>query len=166
MRIDNPAMVKQYSEYDLKEIGKQCGNRLPPASAVQAMFLYEMQRESELEKLFQGQMFELARFSDSSKAQQDQVSEVSEELKNLRNEVTAQVKDIRNEVTAKNVSDAGHILLISRIPVTGHKHINLREICQLRALANMYLSKTVGRGTYLDFNRTDGRAPTEAKSMQ
>ena len=62
-------MDRHYSQEDLKGIGELCKNRLPPASAVQAMFLYEMQRETEFESLFQGQMFRLAKAEDDSQSQ-------------------------------------------------------------------------------------------------
>lgn len=97
-------MAKHYSETTLKEIGEQCGNRLPPASAVQAMFLYEMQRESELERLFQGHLFKLARLDDSSKTLQAQLSHLSIGLNNLRGNVDAQISAVRKEITVKEVS--------------------------------------------------------------
>ncbi|KAM3422930.1 hypothetical protein BST61_g413 [Cercospora zeina] len=55
------APIQQYEPEDLIHIGKQCNNRLPPASAVQAMFLYEMQRQTESERLFHAYMFRFAR---------------------------------------------------------------------------------------------------------
>ncbi|KAF2216475.1 hypothetical protein CERZMDRAFT_81573 [Cercospora zeae-maydis SCOH1-5] len=60
-RRNETAPVQQYEPKDLVDIGKQCSNRLPPASAVQAMFLYEMQRQTESERLFHAEMFRLAR---------------------------------------------------------------------------------------------------------
>jgi hypothetical protein len=45
-------MVQTYSINDLQSIGKACRSQLPPASAVQAMFQYELQRQTEVEHLF------------------------------------------------------------------------------------------------------------------
>lgn len=103
MRTDFVSMAKQYSGAALKKIGEQCGHKLPPASAVQAMFMYEMQRESELERLFQGHLFKLARLDDNSKTLQSRVSELSTGLNNLRNDVDAQTAALRKEITSKEV---------------------------------------------------------------
>lgn len=40
-----------YTGDQLKAIGRTCAEHLPPASAVQAMFMYEMQRQTEAEQL-------------------------------------------------------------------------------------------------------------------
>ena len=84
-----------YNADDLKAIGHMCSNRLPPASSVQAMFLYEMQRETELERLFQGQMFELARAKDTSRAQQSKVAELEEQMKSVTKQLRARELDDR-----------------------------------------------------------------------
>lgn len=73
----------QYSAQDLKVIGKQCGNRLPPATAVQAMFLYEMQREVEAERLFHSKMFSLAQAEETSQAQHERIAALERRLSQL-----------------------------------------------------------------------------------
>ena len=93
--------MQQYTESDLKKIGKQCGNRLPPASAVQAMFLYEMQRETELETLFQGQMFRLAKAEDQSTSIESSIRELDAQVKDLWKKVKA--KDVNERLAASKV---------------------------------------------------------------
>ena len=98
-------MSRHYSEDELKGIGKQCGNKLPPASAVQAMFLYEMQRDTELESLFQGQMFFLAEAEDQSQSQEARIIELEEQVKALQTKVAAKDMDERL-ATSKVRTDA------------------------------------------------------------
>ncbi|KAK3684676.1 hypothetical protein LTR37_020043 [Vermiconidia calcicola] len=93
-------MSRQYSDSRLRAIGKLCQNKLPPASAVQAMFLYEMQRETELEKLFQGQMFELARAEDQSSNVEATVRELDERMKALQKQIAS--KDVEERLATSN----------------------------------------------------------------
>ena len=79
---------QHYSEGALKAIGQQCSNRLPPASAMQGMVLYEMQRARETECLFQHQMFQLARAEDHSQAQDKRIAELSDQVKDLQKRLT------------------------------------------------------------------------------
>ena len=75
--------VHHYDASDLKAIGAQCKNNLPPASAVQAMFLYEMQRETEVEARFHGQLFRLAKAEEETKFQEARISDLEEQTKDL-----------------------------------------------------------------------------------
>lgn len=54
-------MSQRYSLDELRGIGQVCGTRLPPATAMQAMLLYELQRDAEHEELFQSQFFKFAK---------------------------------------------------------------------------------------------------------
>ncbi|SMY21609.1 unnamed protein product [Zymoseptoria tritici ST99CH_1A5] len=58
--LKKKAAIK-YTGAELNSIGKQCSARLPPTSAVQAMFLYELQRKADDEKFFHSRMFQLRR---------------------------------------------------------------------------------------------------------
>lgn len=80
-------MLRKYSESELKAIGKGCSGRFAPASVVQAMFLYEHQRETEVECLFQGDIFQLARASDHYKSWQSRVTEFGDQLQALRKQI-------------------------------------------------------------------------------
>ena len=82
-------MGVHYDQSDLKAIGAQCKNKLPPASAVQAMFLYEMQRESEVEARFHGQMFRLAKAEEETKSQESRISDLEEQTKDLGKKLAA-----------------------------------------------------------------------------
>ncbi|CAK3860227.1 Hypothetical predicted protein [Lecanosticta acicola] len=72
--------IAQYTPHQLRKIGEQCGNRLPPASAVQSMFLYEMQRQTELESLFHGSIFQLAKQEDDTTAQNKRIQDLEDRL--------------------------------------------------------------------------------------
>lgn len=82
------ASVTTYHATALKTIGKQCSQRLPPANAVQAMFLYEMQRQSESEELFRNQMFQLARNEDASARQQQRIEHLEAKVMQLQQVTT------------------------------------------------------------------------------
>jgi hypothetical protein len=94
-------MGRQYDAESLRGIGEQCINKLPPASAVQAMFLYEMQRETEAEKLFQGQMFELAKVQDRSDLNDKRVWDLEEQVKLLRKQATS--REIQERIATSQV---------------------------------------------------------------
>lgn len=73
-------MAAKYSPERLKQLRDLCETRLPPASAVQAMFLYELEREKENEKLFHDQMFRLARTEDASNLTAERISQLERKL--------------------------------------------------------------------------------------
>lgn len=77
-----------YTATALKTIGQKCSERLPPASAVQAMFLYEMQRQTEEEQLFKNQMFRLARTEDASTMQERRIKELETNVVHLEKVAT------------------------------------------------------------------------------
>ncbi|CZT19707.1 uncharacterized protein RCC_05559 [Ramularia collo-cygni] len=77
-----------YTSESLKKIGESCKNRLPPASAVQAMFLYELQRQTEVEKLFQGQLFKLAQQEKSDANDKERMNCLEKRLATLEKEAT------------------------------------------------------------------------------
>jgi len=93
-------MARHYTVTELKRIGDQCSNKLPPASAVQAMFLYEMQRETELESLFQGQLFRLAKTEDASVQYEKRMTQVEAGMKALVAEVVK--LDLQRWVAARD----------------------------------------------------------------
>jgi chromosome segregation ATPase len=90
-----------YSDLALRDIGQQCAHKLPPASAVQAMFLYEMQRETEAEQLFQGHMFELARVQDEAVVNEARLTKVESHMTSLRRQVMS--KDIEERLSTCKV---------------------------------------------------------------
>jgi chromosome segregation ATPase len=94
-------MGRQYDAESLRNIGERCINKLPPASAVQAMFLYEMQRETEAEKLFQGQLFELAKVQDRSDLNDKRVWDLEEQVKALRKQATS--RDVQERIATSRV---------------------------------------------------------------
>lgn len=67
-------MGRSYETTSLKEIGKRCSNRLPPASTVQAIFQYELHREADVEARFDGLISEIARAEDASDEQDKRIS--------------------------------------------------------------------------------------------
>ena len=93
--------MQHYTENDLKQIGQQCRNKLPPTSAVQAMFLYEMQRESELEALFHGQLFRLSQTEHQTNSNELRLEQLEGQVKVLEKKVTA--KDIEDRLSTPKV---------------------------------------------------------------
>lgn len=81
----NPTVT--YTPSQLKTIGQQCSQRLPPANAVQAMFLYEMQRQTESEQLFKNQMFRLARNEDATTVQTKRIDELEAKTAQLERQM-------------------------------------------------------------------------------
>ncbi|PIA99112.1 hypothetical protein CB0940_02525 [Cercospora beticola] len=92
---NDAAPIKQYEPEDLIHIGKQCSNRLPPASAVQAMFLYEMQRQSESERLFHAHMFRLARSEEDIVAQAGRFNAIEARIAKLDQQVANSNNELR-----------------------------------------------------------------------
>ena len=87
----NPVAVNMAVHYDpshLKAIGTQCKNKLPPASAVQAMYLYELQRESEVEALFHGQIFRLAKAEEETQTHSSRIHHLEAQTKALHKKLT------------------------------------------------------------------------------
>lgn len=82
--------VQRYGAEDLVGIGRQCSNRLPPASAVQAMFLYELQRETEAERLFHSQMFRLAKSEDEVAVQSRRFAGMESRMLKLETQLALQ----------------------------------------------------------------------------
>ena len=93
--------ARQYSVDELKTIGSASSTRLPPASAVQAMFLYEFQRQTEVEALFNAQMFRLARAEDASNATDARLGKVEEDMKDAKKQVAA--KDLEERLATSKM---------------------------------------------------------------
>ncbi|KAF2165283.1 hypothetical protein M409DRAFT_24662 [Zasmidium cellare ATCC 36951] len=91
----NASSMITYTPTALKIIGQQCSQRLPPANAVQAMFLYELQRQSESEQLFKNQMFRLARSEDASTIQQRRIEELEGKVVGLEKKIMEKVHEER-----------------------------------------------------------------------
>ncbi|TKA79511.1 hypothetical protein B0A55_02437 [Friedmanniomyces simplex] len=94
-------MSTQYTVDELKSLGQLCSDRLPPASAFQAMFLYEMQRQTEVEKLFQAQVFGLARADATANSTSARVQKLEAEMRKLRPQVDA--SDVQERLTTSKV---------------------------------------------------------------
>lgn len=84
-------MAQKYSQEELKTLREQCKARLPPASAMQAMYLYELEREAENEKLFHDLVFQNARLQDASDVTNERVTE----LERLLNSCAERHGDLR-----------------------------------------------------------------------
>ena len=59
----------QYSSAELRAIDQRNPSRLPPATVVHGMAMYELQRGAEQERLFHASMFSLAQLKQTSVAQ-------------------------------------------------------------------------------------------------
>lgn len=94
------AAVQHYVPEDLMGIGRQCSNRLPPASAIQAMFLYEMQRETEAERLFHSQMFRLAKSEDEVAAQARRLDQMESRMRKLEIDLAVQAAKDKKRIVA------------------------------------------------------------------
>lgn len=77
-------MPRTYQTNELREIGAKCSTRPPSAATVQAMFLYELNRDSEIESLFQGQLFRLDRTEDTTKEQAARLTKLEESFAQLK----------------------------------------------------------------------------------
>ncbi|EME86818.1 uncharacterized protein MYCFIDRAFT_77366, partial [Pseudocercospora fijiensis CIRAD86] len=95
-----------YNQDFLKQVGVKCANKLPPASAIQAMFLYEMQRQTEAEKLFHAQMFELAKAEDHTHAQDRRIAELETRMAQLERRMAA--RDVDERIATSNVRLNAH----------------------------------------------------------
>ena len=93
--------LKHYTAHELRRIRAVCSWRLPPASMVQAMFLYEMQRETEVESLFQGQLFRLARAEDTSVAAEARLGLLEKRIAQLEQRAIA--RDIEQRLATSRM---------------------------------------------------------------
>ncbi|KAK4546417.1 hypothetical protein LTR36_002094 [Oleoguttula mirabilis] len=93
--------TRHYGAEELRHIGSICGQRLPPASAVQAMFQYELHRQSEAESLFQGTMFQLAQAEDQSKDHETRIARLEGQLKVVQRQL--QVKDVEERLATSKL---------------------------------------------------------------
>jgi hypothetical protein len=64
----------RYSSEELRVINAQNTNRLPPATAVHGMAMYELQRADEQERLFHAAMFDVSQLRQTSTAQQTKIN--------------------------------------------------------------------------------------------
>ncbi|KAK4959194.1 hypothetical protein LTR10_003994 [Elasticomyces elasticus] len=94
-------MSCHYSIEELKSLGFSCSKRLPPASAVQAMFLYEMQRQSEVEHLFQAQMFGMARADETTNSTSIRIAKLEAELRKTQQKVD--VKEVQERLETSKI---------------------------------------------------------------
>ncbi|KAK4632196.1 hypothetical protein CLAFUW4_03287 [Fulvia fulva] len=94
--------AKTFTSTQLRRIGEVCSKRLPPASAVQAMFMYELQRESEVESLFHDHMFRLAKQDDKSAEQEKRIAALETRLTQV--ERAAASKDIEERLATSKVT--------------------------------------------------------------
>ncbi|KAK5682442.1 hypothetical protein LTS10_005570 [Elasticomyces elasticus] len=94
-------MSSHYSIEELKSLGFSCSKRLPPASAVQAMFLYEMQRQSEVEHLFQAQTFGMARADETTNSTSIRIAKLEAELKKTQQKVD--VKEVQERLETSKI---------------------------------------------------------------
>ncbi|KAK5122174.1 hypothetical protein LTR85_004420 [Meristemomyces frigidus] len=93
--------VRHYGSDELRKIGTVCSKRLPPASAVLAMFQYELRRQSEAETLFQGSMFRLAQTEDASSDHEDRIRRLEEQLNAVQRQL--QVKDVEERLATSKL---------------------------------------------------------------
>ncbi|KAK0288327.1 hypothetical protein LTR91_021910 [Friedmanniomyces endolithicus] len=97
-----PARMRtRYTIDELKSLGRACSNRLPPASAVQAMFLYEMQRQTEIERLFHSRMFDMAKAEDPDDSTAIRMQKLEADLKDLRKHMDA--NDLQERLATSQV---------------------------------------------------------------
>lgn len=108
-----------YNPTEFKTIGQQCARRLPPANAVQAMFLYEMQRQTEEEQLFTNQMFRLARSEDASTAQQRRIEELEAKMLQLEKSLRSQDVEVRLATSKSTMQMLGEKLKVCGERVEG-----------------------------------------------
>lgn len=94
--------AKTFTPTQLRRIGEVCSKCLPPASTVQAMFMYELQRESEAESLFQDQMFRLAKHDDKSVEQEKRIAALEARLTQV--EKAAASKDVEERLATSKVT--------------------------------------------------------------
>lgn len=88
-------MAPTYTNNELRSIGERCSNRLPPASAVQAMHSYELQRDTEVERLFHGLMFDQEQSKQHSKSLEDDVTKLQSDVSLLQSQM--QVKEVEKD---------------------------------------------------------------------
>lgn len=97
--------LSRYSSSELRDINDLNKNRLPPATAVYNMAMYELDRGAENERLFQSAMFDLAELRGSTATQQSRTDSLERTIK-------ACEKHHNNERT---------------VSLTGGKHVKVRS---------------------------------------
>jgi cob(I)alamin adenosyltransferase len=71
----------RYSSSQLREINARIANKLPPATAVHGMAMYELQRDGEQERLFHAAMFDVSQLRQTSTAQQSKIDSLEHVVK-------------------------------------------------------------------------------------
>lgn len=74
-------LQSRYSSDELHHINDLNKNRLPPATAVYNMAMYELERGAENERLFQSAMFDLAELRGSTATQQSRTDSLERTVK-------------------------------------------------------------------------------------
>ncbi|KAI7090858.1 hypothetical protein KC356_g1145 [Hortaea werneckii] len=69
-----------YSGDELRRIGARCANRLPPASALQQMFEYELKRGTETEKLFHHTLLNLHEQNSTTRTHEERLQKLEFQL--------------------------------------------------------------------------------------
>jgi chromosome segregation ATPase len=98
-------MGRTYDAFSLKEIGARCAFRLPPAATVQAMFMYEIQRETDVQAGFEGLLSDVAKIGKDAQDQNQRISSIETALKEVQS--WALSKDIEERLaTSKARTDS------------------------------------------------------------
>ena len=94
-------MGRTYNTSSLKEIGARCATKLPPASTVQAMFLYEIQREADVQASFEGLVSDVAKIGNDAHDLDQRISSVETALKEVQSRALS--KDIEERIATSKV---------------------------------------------------------------
>ena len=73
--------LARYSSSELRAIDDRNPSRLPPATAVHGMAMYELNRGAEQERLFHSAMFDLSELKRTSAAQADRTDSLERAVK-------------------------------------------------------------------------------------
>ncbi|RMZ07132.1 hypothetical protein D0862_04363 [Hortaea werneckii] len=84
-----------YSGDELRRIGARCANRLPPASALQQMFEYELKRGAETEKLFHHTLLNLHEQNSSTRIHEERLQKLEFQLDAMGKQLKAHEIDER-----------------------------------------------------------------------
>ncbi|RMY47677.1 hypothetical protein D0864_15025 [Hortaea werneckii] len=92
---DQHAAELAYSGDELRRIGARCANRLPPASALQQMFEYELKRGAETEKLFHHTLLNLHEQNSSTRIHEERLQKLEFQLDAMGKQLKAHEIDER-----------------------------------------------------------------------
>lgn len=157
---------RKYTIHELRSIGQACSENLPPMCTVQAMCRYELQRQSKVERLFRGQLFNLVKAENASESPESRITKLEKTVNELERMVKGKVMDERLAFSNIKV-DALSIKTDNLAGMLQQQATELEEIKKTNITkANAHDDKISDLATQLDVMKKTNVAKADANDAQ